>query len=62
MARPARFWIFVARRYAKNPVSDEGVYQEKLQIKQGHFRPEMEVLEIGCGTGATAIAHEMKLG
>jgi ubiquinone/menaquinone biosynthesis C-methylase UbiE len=32
-------------------------YQKKLQITREYFRPDMEVLEFGCGTGSTAITH-----
>lgn len=57
MYRPEKFWNRVALRYASQPVSDETAYQQKLQITQSYFKPEMRVLEIGCGTGSTAIAH-----
>jgi 2-polyprenyl-3-methyl-5-hydroxy-6-metoxy-1,4-benzoquinol methylase len=51
------FWNFIAERYARKPVPDEAVYQEKLAVTQRYFRPEMDVLEFGCGTGSTAIVH-----
>jgi len=38
-------------------VRDEGSYQKKLQVTRGYLRPDMEVLEFGCGTGSTAITH-----
>lgn len=57
MERTARFWDRIAHRYAKQPVADEAAYQKKLQMTREHLRPEMEVLEIGCGTGSTAIVH-----
>lgn len=47
----------MANRYARQPVSDEAAYQKKLSITQGYFQPDMQVLEFGCGTGSTAIAH-----
>lgn len=53
----ARFWDRIAERYARRPVADEGVYQEKLRRTRARLRPEMAVLEVGCGTGTTAIAH-----
>ena len=53
----ARFWDRIAERYSKRPVPDEAVYQKKLEVTRGYFRPDMEVLEFGCGTGSTAIAH-----
>ncbi len=53
----AKFWDRLAERYAKQPVADEAAYQTKLQVTRQYFRPDMEVLEFGCGTGSTAIAH-----
>ena len=38
-------------------MGDEAAYQRKLATTREYFRPDMEVLEIGCGTGWTAIAH-----
>ncbi len=57
MARSHRFWDRIAERYANKPVRDEAAYQRKLAVTREYFRPDMEVLEIGCGTGSTAIAH-----
>lgn len=57
MDKSAKFWDKIAQRYAQQPVGDEAAYQKKLQVSRDYFRPNMEVLEIGCGTGSTAIAH-----
>ncbi len=57
MDQSAKFWDKIAVRYSKRPVSDEAAYQKKLQVTREYFRPDMEVLEFGCGTGSTAIAH-----
>ena len=57
MHQPSKFWDKNAERYAKRPVADEAAYQKKLQITRDYLRPDMEVLEFGCGTGSTAIAH-----
>ena len=57
MHQPSAFWDRIAERYAKKPVADEAAYQKKLQVTRDYFRPDMEVLEFGCGTGSTAIAH-----
>lgn len=57
MAESPKFWDRVAEKYAKSPVADEAAYQKKLGVTRDHFRPDMEVLELGCGTGSTAIAH-----
>jgi ubiquinone/menaquinone biosynthesis C-methylase UbiE len=52
-----RFWDKVATRYSKRPIADEASYQKKLEKSQTYFRPDMELLEFGCGTGGTAIIH-----
>jgi len=57
MDRSTRFWDRIADRYSKRPVADEAAYQKKLQVTRERFRPDMNVLEFGCGTGSTAIAH-----
>lgn len=57
MDRSARFWDRIAKRYARTPVADEAAYQRKLEITRGYLRPNMEVMEFGCGTGSTAIVH-----
>jgi ubiquinone/menaquinone biosynthesis C-methylase UbiE len=57
MARSSRFWDRIAARYAKKPVGNEAAYQRKLAKTREYFRSDMAVLEIGCGTGSTAIAH-----
>ena len=57
MDQSTRFWDKIAERYSKQPVADESAYQKKLKVTREHFRPDMEVLEFGCGTGSTAIAH-----
>lgn len=51
------FWNRIAPKYARNPVPDEQVYARKLKITQGYLEPDMRVLEVGCGTGTTALHH-----
>ncbi len=57
MDRSARFWDRMAERYSKRPIVDEAAYRKKLAVTREYFRPDMNVLELGCGTGSTAIAH-----
>jgi ubiquinone/menaquinone biosynthesis C-methylase UbiE len=57
MSRTAKFWDRMAAGYIRRPVKDEESYQKKLELTRGYLQPEMEVLEFGCGSGATAIAH-----
>ena len=57
MTESPKFWDRIAEKYSKQPIADEAAYQKKLKISREHFRPDMEVLELGCGTGSTAISH-----
>ena len=57
MDQSANFWDKIAERYSKRPVADEAAYQKKLQVTREYLQPDMDVLEFGCGTGSTAIAH-----
>lgn len=57
MDRSAKFWNKIAIRYSQQPIADEASYQKKLKITRQYLRPEMEVLEFGCGTGSTALVH-----
>ncbi len=53
----ASFWDRIADRYARRPVADEAAYQAKIAETRSRLFPEAEVLEFGCGTGATAALH-----
>ena len=53
--RKARFWDRIARKYAADPIADMAGYEATLQRVQGLLSPEQDVLEIGCGTGTTAL-------
>ena len=57
MNKSVKFWDKIAESYSKQTIADEAAYQKKLQVTQKYFKPDMEVLEFGCGTGSTAIAH-----
>ena len=62
MNRSEAFWDRVAEKYSSKPVSDEKLYQEKLEICRDYLCAEAEVLEIGCGTGSTALALAPSVG
>lgn len=57
MDQSTKFWDKIAESYSKKPVADEAAYQKKLKVTRQYFDPDMVVLEIGCGTGSTAITH-----
>ncbi len=52
-----RFWDKTARKYAKSKIADKAGYRRSLARTADYLLPEDEVLEIGCGTGATALQH-----
>lgn len=53
--RKARFWDRIARKYAADPIADPAGYERTLERVQGLLSPQQLVLEIGCGTGSTAL-------
>lgn len=57
LARTARFWNRHARGYAAKAVGDQAAYEHKLALTRAGLAPEMRVLEVGCGTGTTALYH-----
>tara|TARA_R110002110_G_scaffold376568_1_gene586485 strand:- start:62028 stop:62651 length:624 start_codon:yes stop_codon:yes gene_type:complete len=57
MGQAHKFWDRHAARYAKSPIADEDSYQRKLKVTREYLRPDMEVLEFGCGSGSTALLH-----
>lgn len=62
MSDEARFWDKRAGKYAQRPVADQVTYEKKLEITRTYLRPDAEVLEMGCGTGSTALAHAPYVG
>ncbi|WP_223788838.1 class I SAM-dependent methyltransferase [Marinicella meishanensis] len=57
MPQIAKFWNKMAPKYAKQPVPDQTVYEQKLKLTQAKMHPPMQVMEFGCGTGTTALIH-----
>ena len=52
-----KFWDFIAKKYARDPVANPVAYQKKLDITRQYMNKDMQVAELACGTGSTAIAH-----
>lgn len=52
-----RFWDRVASGYAKKQIGNQPAYAHKLAKTREYLNPESRVLELGCGTGTTALAH-----
>jgi ubiquinone/menaquinone biosynthesis C-methylase UbiE len=55
----AHFWDRVASSYSMQAIADPESYEKKLATTQALMRPNMKVLEFGCGTGSTALTHAL---
>lgn len=51
----ATFWNRVAHRYAAMPMRNPHAWEETLARTQGHLSNGDLVMELGCGTGSTAV-------
>jgi SAM-dependent methyltransferase len=51
----AQFWNRIARQYAADKMADPPGYEATLARVRALLRPEQAVLEVGCGTGSTAL-------
>ena len=51
----ATFWDKVADKYSKKPVKDMENYNRTLDCTRKHLSATDEILEVGCGTGTTAL-------
>ena len=50
------FWDRVARKYARDPIKDMTGYTRTLESTRQRLRATDTVLELGCGTGTTALS------
>ena len=62
MQNAAIFWDKVAENYAKSPISDMDAYQTTLERTRSYLSPKDTVLEVGCGTGSTALLLAKDVG
>lgn len=51
----ALFWDRIAVKYAADPIADMPGYEHTLRRVQGLLAADQDVLELGCGTGTTAL-------
>jgi ubiquinone/menaquinone biosynthesis C-methylase UbiE len=51
----ATFWDKIAPKYAASPISDMAAYEATLARTRSFLHSDDHMLEIGCGTGGTAI-------
>lgn len=55
MQNAEKFWDKVAKKYAKSPVADMEAYTYTLDRTRSYLSANDKVLEVGCGTGSTAL-------
>ncbi len=51
----ADFWNRIARKYAADPIADLPGYEHSLRRTQVLLSAQHDVLEVGCGTGTSAL-------
>lgn len=54
-AASAAYWNGIARKYSRRPVPNPDAYAETLRRIRARLSPRDRVLELGCGTGSTAL-------
>ena len=62
MNKGVKFWDGIAAKYARMPIRDEAGYQATLDRVRACLKPEDHVLELGCGTGSTAVLLAPEVG
>ncbi|MGB7318503.1 MAG: class I SAM-dependent methyltransferase [Planktotalea sp.] len=55
MINEATFWDKVSEKYARDPIKDMDAYTYTRERTRSYLKHEDTVLEIGCGTGSTAL-------
>lgn len=55
MQSQSGFWDRAARKYAAAPMKDIDSFEKTLARTRAHLRPDHRVLELGAGSGATAM-------
>ena len=54
-ASDARFWDRISRKYAADKIADQAGYERTLDRTRTLLKRDDRVLELGCGTGTTAL-------
>lgn len=55
MQQPVLFWDKIAEKYARKPIDNMDAYDRTIERALTYLRPSDRVLELGCGTGTTAL-------
>ncbi|NRF62047.1 class I SAM-dependent methyltransferase [Vibrio coralliilyticus] len=62
MNQHAKFWDRIAEKYFNKSVKNPPIYQKKLLIIEQLLTSSSRVLEVGCGTGSTALHLANQVG
>ncbi|GAB5507210.1 MAG: hypothetical protein Rhirs2KO_23730 [Rhizobiaceae bacterium] len=62
MAETEDFWNRIARKYAADPIKDMEGYNRTIDRTREHLSRGARVLEVGCGSGATALLLAPEVG
>lgn len=54
-ATPQHFWDRLAAEYYAKPIDNPEAYEQTLDHARAHLQPSDQVLELGAGTGGTAV-------
>lgn len=55
MQTDVKFWDKIAPKYARSPIKDVPAYEYTLDRTRSYLKPTDTALELGCGTGGTAL-------
>lgn len=55
MSTETKLWDKVAHKYAAKPIKNMEAYNQTMDRSKAYLSTEDEVLEVGCGTGSTAL-------
>ena len=55
MIDDSKFWDKAAEKYARSPIRNMEAYEYTLERTRSYLKPDDKVLELGCGTGSTAL-------
>lgn len=55
MGDDTAFWDKIAEKYAASPIKNVDAYTQTLDRTKSYLSKEDKVLEVGCGSGSTAI-------
>lgn len=53
--KQADFWDKIAEKYSASKIGNQAAYEATLDRVREFLKPDTSVLELGCGTGSTAL-------